>query len=313
MERKVSFFQEPNFLDENIKQYGVVIFSPFRKISSLFKPFRILSLRYNLFFPSIWYTDFENVIVKSDLIVLPASNFSPRIAKYIDEKISDDRTRLIYWYWDSVRPAFSPLRISDRWEKWSFDKADCRRFSLKYNSTYYFKSIQLKKVAIKYDIMFVGQNKGRLSALLRLNKIFTNLGLSFYLHVVKDNELFNEKYAYKNRISYKNLLSLISQSVAILDLMQDSQSGLTLRVMESIFLEKKLITNNLSIVNYKFYRRENIFILGHDSQERLNDFIQTPYLKIEEEIVRQYEFAQWLQRIVQNTILKDEVEEGFSN
>ncbi|MBP5204804.1 oligosaccharide biosynthesis protein Alg14, partial [Candidatus Saccharibacteria bacterium] len=59
---------------------------------------------------------------------------------------------------------------------------------------------------------------------------------------------------------------------------------------------KKLITDNSNIVDYNFYRPENIFIIGKDDPGRLKDFISSPYKKINQKIVDYYEFENWIKR-----------------
>lgn len=85
---------------------------------------------------------------------------------------------------------------------------------------------------------------------------------------------------------------------------KDGQEGLTLRVMESIFFEKKLITNNKKIINYDFYTPENIYILDDLINIDYLDiikFINTPFQKMEERIIKKYTFEFWLDNILKET------------
>lgn len=310
--KRVLFFNEHDYWGGKMEDEGIKIFPLYKRIPAILKPLRILCFKYH-FWPNIWYAKWREVVNQGEIVILPASYFSPMIAKYIINKVINNKVKLIYWYWDPVKPEFSPSKIPDRWEKWSFDKADCKRFSLKYNSTYYFDTIKLEKRQTKYDIIFIGQDKGRLSTLLQLNDAFEKMGLVSYLHIVRDRKaILHKKYSYNKRIKYNEAIELLSQSTAILDLIQDNQSGLTLRVMESLFFEKKLITNNQDILNYNLYKKENIFVLGKDRQEDIPEFLEIPYKKIDDEIIAQYEFSHWLNRIINNRILEDGIKENIS-
>ena len=97
-------------------------------------------------------------------------------------------------------------------------------------------------------------------------------------------------------MSYDKYLELLSESNCILDYNEKGQSGLTLRPMEALFLEKKLITNNKDIKNYDFYNPSNIFILGENNIEDIKEFINKPYEKVEQKIIDYYDFEQWLSR-----------------
>ena len=71
--------------------------------------------------------------------------------------------------------------------------------------------------------------------------------------------------------------------------------------MEALFYHKKLITNCKSIVNYEFYRKGNVFILGEDSMDELFNFINTPYIDVDDEIIEQYNEKGWVQRFYKVT------------
>ena len=81
-----------------------------------------------------------------------------------------------------------------------------------------------------------------------------------------------------------------------MELQEQGQTGLTLRAMEALFFQKKLLTDNQEVLNCDFYRQENIFVWGQDDECRLADFLQVPYQKIPEETVSQYTWEAWLDR-----------------
>ena len=66
--------------------------------------------------------------------------------------------------------------------------------------------------------------------------------------------------------------------------------------MESIFLKKKLITNNKNVKNFKFYNKNNIFIIGIDKWENLEEFLNKKYHDIDRKILEKYDFKNWLDR-----------------
>ena len=69
----------------------------------------------------------------------------------------------------------------------------------------------------------------------------------------------------------------ISQSKALVDILQTGQYGITLRTYEALVNKKKLVTNNTQIKKYPFYAKENIFILGEDEISTLKTFIKMPF------------------------------------
>ena len=89
---------------------------------------------------------------------------------------------------------------------------------------------------------------------------------------------------------------MINESKAILDIVQENQTGITIRPLEALFFHKKLITNNKNIVSYKFYCQNNIFIIGKDDINTLKEFMELPWLEIDKEVSDFYTFPKWIER-----------------
>lgn len=300
---KVLFFKEPDFWGDKIEQSGVTIIPLFKKIPFFLKPARIFHLNSPLTFKRIWYRRWEKQLDDYDLLILTAADFSVNIASYIDTLNVKKELRLIFWYWDPVRLKYSPDKVSERWEKWSFDKSDCKRYNLRYNSTYFFDSITLPPQKLVHDVFFVGQNKGRLNTLLNLKKTLEQFSLRILFLIIADKKFFYNKKAFQKRISYCSTLKFISASKSLLEVVQQDQSGPTLRSMETLFFNKKLITNNVSIKHYDFYCKENIFIIGEDDIQNIHEFLNAPYKSLSKELVNQYNFTEWLNRLLNNIAL----------
>lgn len=166
-----------------------------------------------------------------------------------------------------------------------------------FNSQYYFSTFKLEEeIDIKYDVFFIGREKGRLDYLNELETVMNSMGITTYFHIVNGNKLLEQKHEYKPLISYDKVLRLIGESRVILDIVQVGQSGQTLRSMEALFFSKKMITNNKSIIDCDFYCKENIFVLDVDDITRLKEFINTPFKLIEKNIIDKYEFSEWIKR-----------------
>lgn len=244
-------------------------------------------------FSSIWYHEWINKLGTYDKIIVFATTdytFINKIKKdYPDIKV-------IFWYWNpAFRMGLPRKNLFNMADVWSFDPSDCEKYNLKFNTTFYFKNITVNNSAqIDNDILFLGINKGRRAFLENLDGEFSKLGLKTYFHIVPDKK--EKGYENIKPVSYQEYLNLISKSNCILDIMPIGQSGLTLRPMESIFLKRKLITNDVLIKNYDFYRPENIFIIGEDDINDLKAFVESPYIEIDAYIVLKYDFSNWIKR-----------------
>ena len=86
------------------------------------------------------------------------------------------------------------------------------------------------------------------------------------------------------------------ESKALLEIVKEDVSGITLRALEGIFFGKKLITNNKFIKMYDFYNPNNIFILEDDNLSNLKNFISSKYEPIDKTIIDYYDFEEWVNR-----------------
>lgn len=203
--------------------------------------------------------------------------------------------RLIFWYWNpAFRVGLPKPDLFNLAEVWSFDPDDCAKFNLKFNTTFFFKGIEVFKSDKKYDILFLGINKGRREYLNKLQDQFEKIGVTVNFLIVPDKREINVEPV--KPISYEKYLKLVSKTRCILDLMPVGQSGLTLRPMEAIFLNVKLVSNDLNLLQQSFYHPNNVFLLGHDRLENFRNFLEAPYQEIDKNIVYQFDFDNWLNR-----------------
>jgi hypothetical protein len=238
------------------------------------------------------FGEWKTYVDKYDIVIISATIYSEDITKYIQKKTS---CRIIHWYWNPVIKSVIPN--SKGTELWSFDEDDCKKNNMNYISTYYFSSIKLTSKCIIYDIYFVGEDKGRLDELLKLKKLFKEAGLRVNMHITESKESTDRNFSFQHGIPYEEVLERISESKAILDIVQTGQKGISQRPMESLFFKKKLVTNDKDIAKHDFYNKNNIFILGNDNIQDLNNFINSKYENIDKNIVDRYDFSEWIERI----------------
>lgn len=99
-------------------------------------------------------------------------------------------------------------------------------------------------------------------------------------------------------IDFKKNYQHIKKTKAVLDLIDDAHTGLSLRVFETIGFKKKLITNNPEVTKYDFYNPNNIFVIGERNIEDIEGFMQIPFEELPKDIHRKYGFENWLRNIL---------------
>lgn len=285
---------------ERNKYKNVLSTSFFKSNKKIIKIIRRIAFKMNIPFISLLYGKWTKDIHKFDLFIISSSIYSLKIINYI-KKRSDKK--IIYWYWNPIINDINPKKVKENnIDIWTFDKNDSVNYQLNYAPTYYFSNISLPEEEVDIDVFFIGADKGRLSKLIQLNTIFNKLGLEVNFHITKSKKYDDISYNYKKPIPYEEVLHQLSKSKAILDIVQVGQNGMTQRVMESIFFEKKLITNDKDIKRYDFYNPKNIFILDIDNINDLPEFIDSAYVTIDNQIVEKYDFSNWINYIVSKSV-----------
>lgn len=208
-----------------------------------------------------------------------------------------------------LNPAFFSedyKKLSTRWEIWTFMKEDAIRNGFKYGATFYNPRLALNcfdkdsQTATDCDLLFVGTDKGRKGFLLNLkSQLEKNKVVCDFKIVDNFRSLFSRKYS--REISYKNLCRLNKRTSAILDVVQEGQTGLTLRIMEGLLFDKKIVTTNAAIRTDKDFKdNPNIYVITKDNIKELYTFLKKPMVEYPNDLKAKYSFTNWLKRIDNN-------------
>lgn len=286
-----------NFFCNQYKKSGIAVENILKDINKIFKAIRLINKKSKIRFSSIWYGEWKRKLCMYDTVIVFDHSDNIDLVNYIHKK--NKEIRIIFWFWNSVANSINPNLIDDKiCEKWTFDHRDAVKYHMKENTQYYFEVNYSKRNSIKNDVFFVGIDKEREEILEKCKEIFEDNELSYNLNVVKEKKTklsINKKYY--NYMKYEDVINGIMESKAILDIVNnEKQYGITLRPLEAIFYEKKLITTCQHIDQFDFYNKENIFILGKDDVSNLKYFISSKYKKVDKEIKKKYTFNNWLNR-----------------
>lgn len=278
-----------DLFQKEIEQSGV-------KCIRLWNKYSAIALRIGKLFRKIHLFRFGNInpelySLESECIVLFDNGiYENSVLEWMANRHRDKR--LIFYYWNPVFKSISPTKIPQKFELWSYSPEDCKKYNMRYNSTFYFQSLVKSPSQICRDVFFIGKEKGRSADLKKIESEMADLGLSTLFYITANHPRLKQK-KYKKHIPYETVLEYVNESSAVLDYYVNPYAGLSLRAMESIFYEKKLITNNKTISKYDFFNRDNIFVLGEDNSENLRNFIKKSFKKIPELIKNGYLFEQW--------------------
>ena len=80
-------------------------------------------------------------------------------------------------------------------------------------------------------------------------------------------------------------------------LSETKRPGWDVKVLEALGAKKKLITTNEDVVNYDFYREENIYVYN-GTFDYTSRFFKDPYREVDPSIYEQYSLRNWLTEIL---------------
>ena len=223
------------------------------------------------------------------------------LADYIDvclfrsiQAIVRPSVRLCLWVWNPVKEAkrtemksvYAAITQAG-FEISTFDKGDANRYQQRLLNQFFRMKQSLSDARPKYDFYFVGFEKNRGMMIRELKEILQGYRSCFKV-VRKVSEV----------IPYSENIANIAQARCVIDIVQNGQTGITLRPLEALALRKKLITNNRNILNYDFYDPSNIFILGVDDIAKLDVFLNTEFKPISSKVISKYDIMTWLSNFV---------------
>lgn len=142
---------------------------------------------------------------------------------------------------------------------YSFDKKDCEEFGAEFFDFYSMlpdKVPQKKLEDGKPRILYVGgcRSKSRLDTLHALyNKLKDQAHCTFYLYGVKPEDAIHRGIIYNHLLSYAEVVQLVQQHDIIVEIMNGTQTGNTLRLKEAVCYNKCLLTNNSIVKSSPYY------------------------------------------------------------
>ena len=225
---------------------------------------------------------------------------------------------VILYMWDSLR---NKVHTKD-YLKWcdraiSFDHEDHKHYPmLEFRPLFYlneYSSIASKK-NYDYDISFVATaHSDRFIIAENIKEQVEGWnGVAYNYFFLQSKKLFyylkltnpTFKHTHPSDFKYRSLktdelLDVIAKSKAVLDIQHPKQTGLTMRTLEMLGAERKLVTTNAAIKNYDFYDPNNIYVINRDNPVIDPDFLSKPYIPVSKELYYKYSLDGWLEYIFQ--------------
>lgn len=317
-----NFFEYPHVICEEIKSLGyeVDFFDDRPSTSPLVKAtIRINKNLIKRYIKRYFQSILEKTSKKKYDVVFLISGQSLSFSEDMMEELkkSQPHSKRVLYQWDSLKNFPYIEKMHKYFDKcYSFDKSDCDNLPyLKFLPLFYSKEYEnisnLNKKNFEYDFCFVGTAHPKKYKFIKimskqLKLVYPKQFIYFYFPsriVYFYRKIINKEFrkAKINEFNFvplnsKKMVQIYTNTRCVLDSPQDGQLGLTIRVIEALGAKKKLITTNEDVLNYDFYKPENIYVYN-DKINLENTFFKNDYLDIDEKIYEKYSLKNWLKEI----------------
>ena len=154
-----------------------------------------------------------------------------------------------------------------------------------------------------YDLFFVGTvHSDRYQILKEVKEQFEKNHLRvFYFMYLPSKLMYYQKKIFTNEFNGSNinefsfagmpsdqLTAKLKQSKAVVDIQHPKQTGLTMRTIEMLGANKKMITTNADIKNYDFYHPNNICIVDRENVVVPTEFMASSFIEVDKKIKERY-------------------------
>ena len=222
----------------------------------------------------------------------------------------------ILYFWDSVAnvpDGEKKIGLYDR--VLTFDPVDAKKYQLIHRPLFFQKEYEAQvssDTEYVYDAAFIGTAHSIRPRIVkqiaqqcesRNGTCFSYLFLPHPL-VYYYNKLLNADYRnvckediHFTPISAEEIRKIYDVSRCIIDVEHSAQRGLTMRTIEMVGMQKKIVTTNKMICEYDFYNPNNICIIDKKHPILEESFLRSEYEPVSPEILQRYTLRSFVQDV----------------
>ena len=249
------------------------------------------------------------------LFIVPESCSAKTIGRY---RAAFPGARILLYMWDSFKnksrkdvPGF--LSLFDR--AYSFDDQDCKKFGMHFRPLFFCKSpssVISKAQSCTYAFSFIGTiHSDRFKILKCLGEQADLSGHQYFIYPFLPSKVHYWLYKLTRRefwplrqsdfrfdaLPYAEVLQIMGNSLAIVDIEHPNQRGLTMRTLEVIGSGRKLITTNSHVADYSFYSTDRICVIDREEPRIPPGFLTAATEPILESVISAYGLDGWLESV----------------
>ena len=288
----------------------------FREIHKGFPKNKFLKNLYDKVASFEYKKNLDKYNIKFDyFLVVSSGKFTEGFIKELKKRNPDIKT--ILFLWDKLSYTSWGQHVYAFDYVFTFDRNDHKKYGYFFRPSFY-TGINLKKEIEfdkrKYGLYYIGHLRDleRYNFIYRLSNYMKKINLNFFTKAYskKKKEMavlpknYERTLITHERVTFYDDLENTRNTRVILDLSYGEQIGLTLRCLNAIESNTKILTNNKDIINYDFYNEKNIKIIENIEEIEQIDpkFFEEEPEKIPENIKYRYSIDGFIDEIFEKII-----------
>ena len=267
---------------------------------------KAIAAYYGLILKQTAHKTYDYVFVVNIEAMLPA----------VLEKLKAQQPKAIFilYMWDSLQNKKQTPEILPYFDRaYSFDPTDLTNIpGVKFRPLFFidqYADLAKQKTEAVNGLSFIGtvhSDRYQLVKEVKKQVAAFNLRTSFFMYFPSpmlfaykkliDIKFYQAKYSEFNfhALSQTEIIKRIANTKVVLDIQHPSQTGLTMRSLEMLGAQKKLITTNTAIRNYDFYHEQNIHIIDRQQPVLNQAFFESDYHPVAPDLYFKYSITGWL-------------------
>jgi hypothetical protein len=287
---------------------------------------KLLKNKINTYYASITVKekDFHPDFV---IVISPETMTSYAVTKLKEAFIG---AKFVLYMWDSIenKNAKNIYQLFDMC--YSFDQKDCKKYGFTFRPLFFIpeyetlllspesigKKRQINKaenIDKQYTLAFIGSvHSDRAKILYFLEQQCKKNNWNYYYYIYFPGKLMLnirilfDKYLRKldsnnfhtTALPISEVVKILENTNCVIDINHPKQIGLTMRTIEMLGQQKKIITTNSYVKEYDFYVPSNQIIINREKIEINGEDISKSFISTDFQVYEKYTLRYWLQEII---------------
>ncbi len=223
--------------------------------------------------------------------------------------------RFVYYTWDSLANVKNAIQVLNLFHTaYSFDKRDCAQYQcLQHLPLFYSIEVANPQHKFDHDVVFIASfHSDRLTVWGKIRRGLASENMTVFSYIY-----FQSVYIfYLGKLFFKNFRAASPKEIQwtpmknseaqkrmqggriLIDIHNEKQTGLTMRMIESLGLQKKIITTNEAVRDYDFYHPHNVLVVNRKNPVITSEFLHQDFQPINANIRQKYGLPHWVSVIL---------------